>query len=197
MALGTRFKLSQTGLQFVQDACAGRARGAAAGTAPVWEIFALRRLHRFPGPSLGCHDRNGVLPREGPRGGPSYPLKPHCASSVGRVVAPARTQGPQRVVRRGIDVGVGVLATTQPHHQAEHHAVVAVQYLVQVSVVTQRRSDRASSSLIKCSRKHFPNSAPAAETRGLLAFLAAFLPEGNSNLAPTVRFTMTGRPSRA
>ena len=134
MALGTRFKLSQTGLQFVQDACAGRARGAAAGTAPVWEIFALRRLHRFPGPSLGCHGRNGVLPREGPRGGPSYPLKPHCASSVGRVVAPARTQGPQRVVRRGIDVGVGVLATTQPHHQAEHHAVVAVQYLVQVSV---------------------------------------------------------------
>ena len=28
----------------------------------------------------------------------------------------------------------GVLAAAQPHHQAEHHAVVAVQYLVQVSV---------------------------------------------------------------
>ena len=85
MALGTRFKLSQTGLQFVQDACAGRARGAAAGTAPVWEIFALRRLHRFPGPSLGCHGRNGVLPREGPRGGlvtrSSHTAPPQLAAS--------------------------------------------------------------------------------------------------------------------
>ena len=57
---------------------------------------------------------------------PQAPIADSTRAS-GRVVATARAQAPQRITLCGIDVGVGVFATTQPEHQAEHHTVVAVQ----------------------------------------------------------------------
>ena len=62
---------------------------------------------------------------------------------------------------------------------------------------TQRRNNRASSSLFSCSKNDpFANSAPSAKLR--LTGISCRLPaRRSSDLAPTVRFTIAGRPSLA